>query len=81
MRENVCVRARARTRACVRVRVRVRVCACARSRDHRAHVCPRMLTDYNCVAHDAGNLLPTGFAEKGLEAVMEYFAWNCRYAD
>ena len=31
--------------------------------------------------NNPGNLLPPGFAEKGLEAVMEYFAWNCRYAD
>jgi len=40
-----------------------------------------MLIQRKLCMHDAGNLLPTGFAEKGLEAVMEYFAWNCRYAD
>jgi len=33
------------------------------------------------VDNNPGNLLPPGFAEKGLDAVMEFFAWNCRYAD
>ena len=31
--------------------------------------------------NNPGNLLPPGFTEKGLDAVMEYFAWNCRYPD
>ena len=29
--------------------------------------------------NNPGNLLPPGFEEKGMAAVMEYFAWNCRY--
>jgi len=30
--------------------------------------------------NNPGNLLPAGFEEKGMEAVMEYFAWNCQYS-
>jgi Leucine-rich repeat (LRR) protein len=31
------------------------------------------------VEGNPGNLLPEGFAEKGMKAVMEFFAWNCYY--
>ena len=31
--------------------------------------------------NNPGNLLPPGFTEKGLDSVMEYFAWNCGYKD